>query len=292
MARDFFEVSLAYPIHSPEIINKLIDTLKLLGVRRDQIVQTSEPRHEAVKIYLTTRKAVSTFLAKYKKVSVARVSIRSKFISYSDWAEKWKEDYKIQTIGNSFVVIPAWRRSEYESKNYPGRIPVVIDPLSAFGSGEHETTRLVTRMMEPLRGRFNSFLDAGTGSGILSVFAAHLGARIILGFDCDKPSAECAKLNFQKNISFDSEAKFQCLELARLTMRGEFDLVAANINSHILEKFRNEIVSSAKKRGWVLVSGILRQTYDSFRENFDGGDLRCVKILRGRRWISILYKKL
>ncbi len=291
MVGDFFEISLFYPSQSLEIENKLIHTLKRLGIKRDQIVQTLEPRHKAVRIYLPTRRASDGFLAKYKKVSVPHVDIRSKFISYANWAEKWKEDYEIQTLGKCFVVVPAWRLKEYRAEKYRGRIPVVIDPLSAFGSGEHETTRLVTRMMETLKGRFESFLDVGTGTGILSVFAAHLGARRIMGFDCDKPSAECAQFNFDKNISFSVESKFQCLQLSRSKIKGEFDLVTANINSHILENFRNEIVRSAKKGGWVLVSGILRQTYRSFRENFDGKDLKCQKVLHGRRWVSVLYRK-
>jgi len=288
---DYFEVSFFYPFQSAQTEGLLIQTLKQLGIKRNQIVQTSESRHKAVRIYFSTLRASAVFLKRYKKVSIACVSVRSKFISYANWAEKWKEDYEIQAIGKNFVVIPAWRLSEFSSSKYRGRIPVVIDPLSAFGSGEHETTRLVTRMMEKLRGRFESFLDVGTGTGILSVFAAHLGARKIMGFDCDKPSAQCAKFNFQKNIAFSVESEFRCLELKRLKYKGEFQLVTANINSHILENFRNEIVCSAQKGGWVLVSGILRQTYPSFRENFDGKDLKCQKVLRGRRWVCVLYRK-
>ncbi len=291
MTGDYFEVSFFYPFQSAQSEEILIATLKRLGVKRDQIVQTLESRHKAIRIYLPTLKASTSLLSKYQKAPVARVRVCSKFISYANWAEKWKEDYEIQALGKSFVVVPAWRLDEYRAEKYRGRISVVIDPLSAFGSGEHETTRLVTRVMETLRGRFSSFLDVGTGTGILSVFAAHLGARRILGFDCDKPSAECAKFNFHKNISFTVESKFQCLQLARLKIKGEFELVTANINSHILENFRNEIVRSAKKGGWVLVSGILRQTYRSFRQNFDGKDLRCQKVLRGRRWVAILYRK-
>jgi len=286
---DYFEVSLL--CGRPEYLHFLIEQIKNLGVPRAQIVETEKNGRPQILLYFSTSHRAAVFVKSYQKNKARSVVIRCRKIAYADWAEKWKEDYKIQTIGRRFVVIPAWRKKEYISEKYPKRIPVYIDPLSAFGSGEHETTRLVTRMMETLRGRFDSFLDVGTGTGILSVFAAHFGARVIEGFDSDKPSVECARINFKRNLKKTISAEFRCLELARLKKTKKFDLVAANINSHILENYRAEIVSSARKGGWVLVSGILRQTYDSFREAFDGKDLRVIKILRGRRWVSVLYRK-
>jgi len=286
---DYFEVSLL--CGRPETLRPLIEQIKNLGVPRAQIVETEKNGLPQVLLYFSTSRRAAAFIKSYHKNKLNGVVVRCRKLAYADWAEKWKEDYKIQTIGRRFVVIPAWRVKQFNSRLYSKKIPVVIDPLSAFGSGEHETTRLVTRLMEALRGRFDSFLDVGTGTGILSVFAAHLGARVIEGFDSDKPSAECARINFERNLKKTISAEFRCLELAKLKKTKKFDLVAANINSHILENYRSEIVGAARKGGWVLVSGILRQTYDSFREVFDGKDLRAIKILRGRRWVSLLYKK-
>ena len=230
--------------------------------------------------------------AQFKKHPVPGASFSQRRLTYESWAEKWKDDYQIQNLGKRFVIVPAWRKAEYAKTKEARRIPVWIDPLSAFGSGGHETTRLIVRVLEGFKGRFQSFLDVGVGTGILSVVAAHLGASSILGFDNDKPSAQCAELNFLENGFTRDRGDFKCIELAKFKLKSKFDIVCANINSHILENYRTQIVGAAKPGGWVLVSGILHQTYDSFREAFDGKDLRCLKILRGRRWVAVLYRKL
>jgi ribosomal protein L11 methyltransferase len=227
----------------------------------------------------------------FKKQPIPQVRFSERRLAYRDWAEKWKEDYQIQNLGKLFVIVPVWRKREYQPNQFDRRIPIWMEPLSAFGSGEHETTRLVVRLIETIKSQFVSFLDVGTGTGILSIAAAYCGARQIVGFDHDKPSVDCAKFNFHKNISNEIAAQFIGAELARFKSKVKFDLVGANINSHILENYRKQIVGAARKGGWVLVSGILNQTYASFREAFDGKDLRCLKVLRGRRWVAILYKK-
>lgn len=270
----------------------IIQFLKQFGFERQDVVQTREGRFEQVRVYTSDLKRAQRLNSYFQKNIIQNVLYEQRRLAYKDWADKWKEDYQIQTMGQSFVVIPSWRNNEFKSKKFKGRIPIWIDPQSAFGSGEHETTRLIVRLMEMKKNRFDSFIDIGTGTGILSIIAAHCGANRIVGFDSDKPSAACARFNFNLNGLAHKNAHFFCAELAQSKTSDRFDLVCANINSRILESHRSPIVSAAKKGGWVLVSGILKQTYDSFREAFDGKDLRCLKVLRGRRWIALLYKKI
>lgn len=270
----------------------VIQFLKQFGFSRQDLIQTREGRFEQIRVYISDVKRAHKLEAFFKNNKITHVYYERRRLAYKEWAEKWKEDYQIQPMGKSFVVIPAWRQKEFKPAHFKGRIPVKIDPQSAFGSGEHETTRLIVRLMESKRNRFQSFLDVGAGTGILSIVAAHCGANQIVGFDNDKPSALCARFNFEHNGLVNKKADFFCAELARFKSPAPFDLVCANINSHILENYRNPIVRSARKGGWVLVSGILHQTYDSFRQAFDGDDLRCIKVLRGRRWVALLYKKL
>lgn len=290
MKTDYFEIVLSFARNDKGLRDALIDFAKNRQIPRDQIVETNDLKASRLHFYFTSQKAAAAYIKQFTQAHIRGARLSQKFLSYEDWADKWKDDYRIQTLGRRFVIVPAWRKKEFRQTRYGNRIPIVIDPLSAFGSGEHETTKLMTRMLENMRGEFCSFLDIGTGTGILAVVAAHLGAKDILGFDSDKPSVRCAQFNFSKNVD-NMKAEFICRELARFKPRKQYDLAAANINSHILENYRSEIVGSARKGGWVLVSGILRQTYDSFREAFDGKDLRVVKILRGRRWVSILYRK-
>ena len=287
-----FEMTLSFLPKKREFEFSLIQFLKNSGFLRQEIVQTSEGLYNQLRVYVSNKARVRGLEKALKKVGhFSDVTFDCRELSLHDWADKWKEDYQIQTLGKQFVVVPAWRKREFKPKKFKKRVPIWMDPLSAFGSGEHETTQLIVRQIENLSNRFDSFLDIGTGTGILSIVARHCGATRILGFDRDKPSAQCARMNFDANGLAKEQTSFVRSELSGFTWKFSFDLVCANINSHILESYREEIVGSAKIGGWVLVSGILKETHKSFRESFDGPDLRCLKVLRGRRWVSVLYKK-
>lgn len=289
---DLVECIFSFSSSRPEKESQIIEFLKQFGFLRSDLIQTQEGRQDQIRVYLSQLSRVSRLEKKFKEKEILQVRFLKRHLPYKAWAEKWKEDYQIQSLSKDFVVIPAWRSKEFHPEKFKRKIPIWIDPLSAFGSGEHETTQLIIRMLAGLKNKFHSFLDMGTGTGILSIVAWHYGARLILGFDNDKPSAECARFNFKQNkLEPNGEVEFFCAELARFKPKKPFDLVCANINSHILENYRKEIVRSARKGGWVLVSGILKQTYESFRREFDGSDLKCLRVLRGRRWVSVLYKK-
>lgn len=285
-------VELTFSFSQPKLTPALVQFLKQQGFERSEIIETSQKNLHSVRVYLPGK------AHRLEKIRIAlelqgysRVKFSCRSMKLSDWADKWKEDYVIQTLGRQFVLVPSWRKNEFKEKDYKKRIPILMDPQSAFGSGEHETTRLIVKMLEKLSGKFKSFIDVGTGTGILSIVAAHLSAERILAFDCDKPSVKCADFNFRRNVSKSILASFKCWELARFKSMRKFDLVCANINSHILERHRRQIVTAAKKGGYVLVSGILHQTYKSFRDAFDGKDLRCMKVLKGRRWVAVLFRK-
>ncbi len=292
LSSTLIEVTLSFVSQKRELEFSLIQFLKDSKFLRQEIVQTRDGCYNQLRVYVSKQMRARRLENDLKKIGCfSHVLFQCRLLSRHDWADKWKEDYHIQALGKRFVIVPTWRRKEFNSKKFKRRVPVWIDPLSAFGSGEHETTQLIVRQIERLSNRFESFLDIGTGTGILSIVAKHCGATRILGFDRDKPSAECARMNFNINGLETGQTSFVRAELSGFAYKPLFDLVCANINSHILESYRKEIVRSASVGGWVLVSGILKETYISFRENFDGPDLRCLKILKGRRWVSVLYKK-
>ena len=286
-----FEISLSFSPQFSRLKPVIIQFLKTSRFLRSEMIETCEGRLRQIRVYVADLKRVRFIEKAFKKAELIHASFSFRRFKQHEWADKWKEDFHIQTLGKSFVVVPVWREKEFNPKKFKKRTPLWMDPLSAFGSGEHETTQLIIRQLELLRNRFQSFLDMGTGTGLLSIAAVHCGASHILGFDRDKPSAACAQYNFRKNGFTKKQGEFIRAELSGFQASKKFDLVCANINSHILENYRREIVRAARTGGWVLVSGILKQTYASFREAFDGVDLRCLKVLKGRRWVSVLYRK-
>lgn len=213
--------------------------------------------------------------------------IKIKKLGRRDWFDKWKRDYHMGPLGAKFMIVPFWEKHKFKPSGR--RIPVYLEPGSAFGSGYHETTRLMVRHLESLEGRIGTFLDIGCGTGILSVIVAKLGAGKITGYDNDKPSALVALENFRKNHC--ENGTFFCAQLKRSKVPGHFDTVGANLISKVLLEYREKIIARVRPGGHLLVSGISLRNFPAFKREFSGSPLKCLKILRGRSWASVLYKK-
>ncbi len=236
--------------------------------------------------YTRSEKMVEEVRRKYRALTGRPFKLKVKTLRRRDWFDKWKRDYHMRPLGAKFMIVPAWERSKFK----PGRrIPVILEPGSAFGSGYHETTRLMTRLLESLKGKLGSFLDMGCGTGILSVVASKLGAREIVGFDNDRPSAIVAGENFETNCC--SNGTFFWAQLKNLKTREQFDTVGANLLSRVLLEYRDRIVARVRPGGHLLVSGIALQNFPAFKRGFACPALKCLKILRGHRWAGVLYKK-
>lgn len=212
--------------------------------------------------------------------------LKVKKLRRHDWFDKWKRDYHIKPLGVKFMIVPVWEKHKFK----PGkRIPVYLEPGSAFGSGYHETTRLLARLLESLAGKIGSFLDIGCGTGILSVVASKLGSGKIVGYDNDRPSALVAAQNYSTNQC--EGGTFFCAQLKRSKVTGHFDTVGANLLSRVLLEYRDKIVARVRPGGHLLVSGIALQNFPAFKRGFSCAGLKCLKILRGHRWTAVLYKK-
>ncbi len=255
--------------------------------------------------YTRSAKKVEEVRKKYRALRDRSFALKVKTLRRRDWFDKWKRDYHIRPLGTKFMIVPAWERSKFKQGR---RIPVILEPGSAFGSGYHETTRLMTRMLESLKGKVGSFLDMGCGTGILSVVASKLGAREIVGFDNDRPSAIVARQNFKANGCEDETHKvsracrghrtpaceggtFYWAQLKSLKTRRCFDTVGANLLSRVLLEYRDRIVARVKPGGYLLLSGIALQNFPGFKRGFSCPALTCLKILRGHRWVGVLYRR-
>ncbi len=239
-----------------------------------------------VSCYTRSAKKVREVKQAYTALDCPSYVLKVKRLGRHDWFDKWKRDYHIRPLGAKFMIVPVWERRKFK----PGRrIPVILEPGSAFGSGYHETTRLMTRLLESIAGKAGSFLDIGCGTGILSVVAAKLGAGKITGYDNDRPSALVAGKNFRTNQCKDGT--FFCAQLKRSRVSGYFDTVGANLLSKALLEHRARIVARVRPGGYLLVSGIALQNFALFKRGFSGAPLRCLKVLRGHRWVAVMYQK-
>lgn len=215
-----------------------------------------------------------------------RLRPRLRVLEKDDWLEKWKLDYHIAPLGRRFAIVPLWEKEKWRGGT---REPILLDPGSAFGSGMHETTSLVLRLMETLTGRFDSFFDVGAGTGILSIAARRLGARVITGIDLDGPSVRAARRNMTLNGIRDARMVTSRMEAFRPGRR--FDLVGCNVISDVLLRNAGRLVSWVRPGGWLIISGIHLKNLGGVRTDFPRPSLKCLKVLKGRGWAGILYRK-
>ncbi|MGA1842264.1 MAG: 50S ribosomal protein L11 methyltransferase [bacterium] len=181
--------------------------------------------------------------------------IRS-FVSYKeideeDWAESWKAYFHPEKITGQIVVKPTWRKYEAD----PGETVIEIDPGMAFGTGTHPTTRLCIILIEKYLKPGQSLLDIGTGTGILLIAAAKMGAEKGLGIDHDEIAVDIGRENLRLN-GLDSE-KFK-IKAGNLTENAEdiYDVVVANILSDVIIRLLSSVNKVLKSNGLFICSGI------------------------------------
>ncbi len=178
-----------------------------------------------------------------------------------DWAEAWKQHYRPIPIGSRLLIVPAWMQPEAG-----GRVPILLEPGMAFGTGTHPTTQLCLQFLEelPLEGR--QVIDVGCGSGILSIAALKLGAAHALGVDVEADAIPAARQNAARN----GVAERLSLGVGSVpeVRRGDFGLrqaplVLANIIAPVLVRLLDDGLAGLVAPGGVLVlSGILEVQMD------------------------------
>jgi ribosomal protein L11 methyltransferase len=160
----------------------------------------------------------------------------------------------------------------------------------AFGTGTHASTKLCIRALEKaLRRKGLSVLDVGTGSGILSIAAARMGAREVLGVDTDEEAVEVARGNVMQNRVSDI-AKVRKGSIGRI--RRQFDVVVANIDLRGLRRMRQPLLRHLKSKGLLILSGLLEGEGEKLSQAYmKTGLLRWAHLSREGEWVCLTFQK-
>jgi ribosomal protein L11 methyltransferase len=211
---------------------------------------------------------------------VYRVSYRQ--VDEQNWAESWKTFFWPQKIGERIVVKPSWR--DYRAE--PGDLVLELDPGMAFGTGTHPTTALCVQLIESHLKSGDSFLDIGTGSGILMLAAARLGAGRLCGGDREGTAVRIAAENLQRN---GIDLRSACLVQGSLTesFKGRFDVVAANILTHVIIDLLDDIPRVLNKKGLFICSGIIDQNRDLVVGKMRDVGFDLVEIRQKDGWVAM-----
>lgn len=211
-----------------------------------------------------------------------------KTICEEDWNKTWQRFFTTTRIGKHIIVKPPWELFLPEEED----VIIEINPGMAFGTGTHATTRmclegienLILNSSKPIR----SMLDVGIGSGILSIAAAKLGVKKIVGIDIDPIALNYAKQNIAKN-HVTNNVCIKEVSLKKLDKR--FDLVVANILTDILIKLRNDLYSHLSKNGILILSGILSENKSNVSKCFISRKLSLVGSHNDTDWTCLIFQK-
>jgi len=203
-------------------------------------------------------------------------------IDEADWSESWKSHFWPEKIGAGIVVKPTWR--EYIGAE--NETVLEIDPGMAFGTGTHPTTALCIELLETYLKKGDWFLDVGTGSGILMVAAAKLGAARVRGIDNDDQAVEIARQNMLQNRIETKTFKVTAGNLVD-GVDEPFNLVAANISSDAVLKLLDSLGGVLAANGMFICSGIVAESKNNIVTKMETQGFEVIEIRTKEGWAAI-----
>jgi len=206
-------------------------------------------------------------------------------VADKNWNEEWEKTIEAQKIGK-FYVKPTWHRGTAPDKS----ILLEIDPKMAFGTGYHETTRLMLHLLPEVVHRGDDVLDAGTGTGILAIAAIKLGARHAFAFDIDEWSIANTGENILLNQVSDS-VTVQKGSLEIVPDGQTYDVICANIERNTILEMLPRIYDFLKPGGRLLLSGLLAKDEASITNKADQLGLKVNEIRQENEWIAFSLTK-
>ena len=231
-----------------------------------------------------TCKALEAALRRLARVARINTRVEYASIDEQDWAEAWKAYFWPEKITDTIVVKPSWR--EYSAG--PQEIILEIDPGMAFGTGTHATTTLCIRLIQTHLKPGDAFLDVGTGSGILMVAAAKLGAGTVCGVDNDEVAVTVA----EKNLLANRIASFS-LSTGNLVddVHQTFEIVAANILAEVIVELLPDVNAVLKENGLLLCSGIVTAKTAIVLSGLKENGFEIVEVIEKEGWAAVAARR-
>ena len=212
--------------------------------------------------------------------------LEERVMEEGEWMELWKSHFSVLHMGR-IVVCPSWL--EYTAK--PGEVVIGMDPGMAFGTGHHPTTRMCLTELEKLVTPGMRVMDVGTGSGILTIAAAKLGASHVLALDIDPVAIKAARANVRAN------GLQRVVKVQRRTISPEddvetgYDLVVANLYTKVILDIAPTLVAQLASRGTLIISGILAERVGEVERTLEAAGCTLLRMDREGDWAVLVGSK-
>lgn len=254
------------------------------GVRQRGAPKRSRLHAYFGKINQSSVRHITTLLSRAGMLADSTLPPQISRIEDPGWATMWQKRFEPFPIGDRLMVVPPWKRVATHD-----RIPIIIRPGQAFGTGHHASTYGVLRVVEQLfaKGRFARALDVGTGSGILAIATRKLGAAHVTAIDLDSIALENARENADLN-GVANAIRFSAAPLS--SIRGRFDLITANILGSVLIAMAPRLKARLRPGGYLVLAGILAREAEQVAAAY-GPELRRLDLRADGPWRAILLQR-
>lgn len=218
-------------------------------------------------------------------VNTAPAVLTTAELQDEDWSDTWKQYFHTEKPGERVVIKPTWE--EYEPKD--DEVVIELDPGAAFGTGTHATTSMCIRQLEKLVKPGMTVFDVGTGSGILSIISAKLGAKNIQAVDYDDSVLKIVEENLEQNNVQDiiSVAQSDLMQ----NVHGKAELVIANIIADIIIRLFDQLDEHLEQGGTLLTSGIIEDRIEDVLATAEAHGYGVVERLENKGWACITFKR-
>ncbi len=205
-------------------------------------------------------------------------------IKHKNWNEEWEKTIQPIYVSEKFVITPSWHSVEDKDNTV-----IIIDPKMTFGTGYHETTRLMIRLMEQYLSAKTTVLDVGTGTGILAIVAAKLGATHTIGIDIDEWSLENGIENAQRNNVQDKiEIRIGSMEVVQ---ENNFDIILANIIRNTILELIDLMLAKLSHNGKILFSGLLTSDREVIEQALHKRNFKVISVIQENDWIGMAAER-
>ena len=255
----------------------------------DEAILTADRNRGAVSIYLQDvaeiADARSFFRERFAAAQIPDLEIELVGIDEVDWVNEWKKFYHPISISDRVTIVPLWE--EYTPRD--GEVIVRMDSGMAFGSGSHETTRLCAGKLDKYIRPNMRVLDVGTGSGILAILAAKLGAPRVDGYDIDPIAVRVARENVEEN-GVTEQVTLDVSDLLS-AVHGEYEIICANIVADIVIRMAPDVAKFLAKDGVLIASGIIESREAEVRAALEQGGLTIIETDHEKDWTVLVCTK-
>ncbi|MBQ9085765.1 MAG: 50S ribosomal protein L11 methyltransferase [Clostridia bacterium] len=267
-----------------------IDLKTCYGDLIDEKILNADKTVASVSVYLPAEGGCADTVAflreRFQSLQLdATISVSG--VNEEDWANSWKAYYKPIRIGKKIVIVPAWET--YQSE--PEDIIVRMDPGMAFGTGTHETTRLVIGLLERYVKAGDRVLDVGCGSGILAICASKLGAGNCKAYDIDPVAVKVARENIKDsgltNVTCDVSDLLRQVDKTQ----APYGVICANIVADIIIRMTPDIGAFMDEKSVILASGIITERSEDVIRTFREYGFRIVEKVEENGWCALVVMK-